>query len=122
MFVRKLLSLSYQALAACFKQYKAFYSLKQVSRAWYERLSSFLIENDFVKGKIDTILSTKHVDNDILIVQLYVDDISFESTDKKICKNFESCMKEEFEMSIIGELNYFLGFQIKQRSDEIFTN
>ena len=80
----------------------------QAPRAWYERLSTFLISNGFVKGKIDTTLFTKHVNSNILIVQIYVDDIIFESTLEKLCKDFESCMKNEFEMSMIGELNYFL--------------
>jgi len=81
-----------------FKLKKVLYCLKQAPRALYERLSSFLMSNDFVKDKVDITLFTKHVDNDILIVQIYVDDIIFESTNKKLCKNFESCMKEEFEM------------------------
>jgi len=67
-------------------------------------------------------LFTKHVDSYILIVQIYVDDIIFGSTNEKLCKEFESCIKNEFEMSMMGELNYFLGIQIKQRSDEIFIN
>ena len=65
----------------------------------------FLFLMVFIK---DTTLFTKHVDNDILIVQIYVDDIIFCSTNKNLCKAFESCMKEEFEMSMMGELNYFL--------------
>ena len=92
-----------------FKLDKVLYDLKQAPRAWYERLSSFLISNDFAKRTIDTSLFTKHVENDILIVQIYVDDIIFGSTNEKLCKDFESCIKEEFEMSMMGELNYFLG-------------
>ena len=53
---------------------------------------------------------------------IYVDDIVFGSTNEKLCKDFESCMKNEFEMSMMVELNYFLGLQIKQRSDGIFIN
>ena len=105
-----------------FKLDKALYGLKQAPRAWYERLSSFLISNGFKKGKIDTTLFTKHVENDILIVQIYVDDIIFGSTNENLCQAFESCMKEEFEMSMMGELNYFLGLQIKQTKDGIFIN
>ena len=105
-----------------FKLEKALYVLKQVLRAWYERLSTFLVSNGFVKDKLDTTLFTKHIDSDILIVQIYVDDIIFGSANEVLCKDFESCMKKEFEMSITGELNYFLGLQIKQRSDEIFIN
>ena len=84
-----------------FKLDKALYGLKQAHRAWCERLSSFLISNGFKKGKIDTTLFTKHVENDILIVQIYVDDIIFGSTNETLCQAFESCMKEEFEMSMI---------------------
>jgi len=58
-------------------------------------------------------LFTKHVDNDILIVQIYVDGIIFGSTNEKLYKDFESCMKNEFELSMMGELNYFLELQIK---------
>ena len=72
-----------------FKLDKALYGLKQAPRAWYERLSSFLISNGFAKGKIDTTLFTKHIENDILIVQIYVDDIIFGSTNEKLCKDFE---------------------------------
>ena len=96
------------------------YGLKQAPRAWYERLSSFLLSNDFIKGKVDTTLFTKHVDSDILIVQIYVDDIIFGSTNELLCKEFEQCMQREFEMSLMGELNYFLGLQIKQMRDGIF--
>jgi len=67
-------------------------------------------------------LLTKHIDNDILIVQIYVDDIIFRSTNEKFCKDFESCMKKEFKMSMMRELNYLIGLQIKQMSDGIFIN
>ena len=63
-----------------------------------------------MKGKVNTTLFTKHIDNDILIVQIFVDDIIFGSTNEKLCKDFESRMKKEFEMSIMGEIYYFLGF------------
>jgi len=85
-------------------------------------LSNYLILNSFIKGKVDTTLFTKHIDNDILIVQIYIDDIIFEFTNKMLCKDFESYIKKEFEISMIGELNYFLGLKIKQRGDEIFSN
>jgi len=96
--------------------------LKQAPRAWYERLSSFLISNDFIKGKVDTTLFTKHVDNDILIVQIYVDDIIFGSTNELLCKDFEKVMQLEFEMSSMGELNFFLGLQVKQLQDGNFIS
>lgn len=98
------------------------YGLKQAPRAWYERLKTFLIENDFNIGKIDTTLFTKRKGKDILIVQIYVDDIIFGATNESLCKEFAKCMQEEFEMSMMGELNFFLGLQIKQTRDGIFIN
>ena len=89
-----------------FKLEKALYGLKHAPRAWYEGLSTFLISNSFVKGKVDITLFTKYVDNDILIVKIYVDDIIFGSTNELVCKDFESCMKKEFEMSIMGPVSY----------------
>ena len=64
---------------------------------------------------------TKHVDKDILVIQIYVD-IIFGSTNEKLCKDFKSCMKDEFETSMMSELNYIFRLQIKQMSDEIFVN
>ena len=55
-------------------------------------------------------------------MQVYIDDIIFASTNEKLCMDFGSCMKKEFKMSMMGELNYFLDLQIKWRSDEIFVN
>jgi len=75
------------------------YGLKQAPRAWYEKLSYFLAENNFVKGKVDITLFTKHIGNNILIVQIYVDDIIFGSTNEKLCKDFESYMKKEFKLA-----------------------
>ncbi|MBM1019738.1 reverse transcriptase domain-containing protein, partial [Escherichia coli] len=103
-----------------FKLTKALYGLRQAPRAWYERLSNFLISKKFQKGKVDTTLFIKHVKNDILIIQIYVDDIIFGSTNEVLCRNFSSLMQEEFEMSMMGELTFFLGLQIKQTAEGIF--
>ena len=73
-------------------------------------------------GKADTTLFVKHKNQDILIVQIYVDDIIFGSTNELLCKDFSSCMSQEFEMSMMGELKYFLGLQIKQNEEGIFIN
>ena len=97
-----------------FKLKKTLYGLKQAPRAWYERLSKFLISSGFKMGKIDTILFIKLRENDILIVQIYVDDIIFGVTNVSLCIEFVKSMHSEFEMSMIGELNFFLGLQIKQ--------
>ncbi|KAK2363219.1 hypothetical protein QL285_088223 [Trifolium repens] len=103
-----------------FKLTKALYGLKQAPRAWYERLSTFLLENSFSRGKIDTTLFRKTNNQDLLIVQVYVDDIIFGATNEKMCEEFSNLMQSEFEMSMMGELRFFLGLQIKQQDDGIF--
>ena len=89
------------------------YGLKQAPRAWYDRLNNLLLENNFSMGKADTTLFVQHKDKGILVVQIYVDDIIFGSTNELLCKEFSSCMSNEFEMSMMGELKYFIGLQIK---------
>ncbi|KAH9697387.1 hypothetical protein KPL71_023585 [Citrus sinensis] len=105
-----------------YKLSKALYSLKQAPRAWYDGLKNFLLDNDFLMGKADRTLFVKHKNQDILIVQIYVDDIIFGSTNEFLCKDFSSCMSQEFEMSMMGELKYFIGLQIKQNEEGIFIN
>ena len=75
----------------------------------YERLSKFLIETNFSRGTIDTTLFVKTKNDDLLIVQIYVDDIIFGVTNETLCKKFAKYIQGEFEMSMMGELNYFLG-------------
>ena len=102
--------------------HKALYGLKQAPRAWYDTLSKFLLSKNFTRGKIDTTLFiTKHKEH-TLLVQIYVDDIIFGSTNEVLCKRFEKLMKSQFEMSSMGELTYFLGLQVKQCPDGIFLN
>ncbi|WVZ75656.1 LOW QUALITY PROTEIN: hypothetical protein U9M48_023691 [Paspalum notatum var. saurae] len=99
---------------------KALYGLKQAPRAWYERLRDFLIEKGFTIGRVDTTLFIKKMDNDLLVCQVYVDDIIFGSTNEECCTEFGKMMAKEFEMSMIGELTFFLGFQIKQLREGTF--
>ena len=105
-----------------FKLKKALYGLKQAPTAWYERLSKFLISSGFKMGKIDTTLFIKLTENDILIVQIYVDDIIFGATNVSLCEEFAKYMHSEFEMSMMGELNFFLGLQIKQLKEALQEN
>jgi hypothetical protein len=93
---------------------KALYGLKQAPRAWYERLWDFLIEKGFTIRKIDTTLFTKKLNDEIFICQVYIDDIIFGSINEDYCKEFGELMSKEFEISMIGELTFFLGFQVKQ--------
>ncbi|GJS28383.1 retrovirus-related pol polyprotein from transposon TNT 1-94 [Tanacetum coccineum] len=67
-----------------YKLKKALYGLKQAPRAWYDELSSFLLQNHFLKGTIDPMLFIRRFDNDILVVQVYVDDIIFGSTNPRL--------------------------------------
>nr|GEU93199.1 copia protein [Tanacetum cinerariifolium] len=105
-----------------YKVAKALYGLHQALRAWYETLANYLLENDFQKGKIDQTLFIKRQKGDILLVQIYVDDIIFGSTNKDLCKPFEKLMKDNFLMSLMGELTFFLGLQVKQKPDRIFIS
>ncbi|GJT15672.1 retrovirus-related pol polyprotein from transposon TNT 1-94 [Tanacetum coccineum] len=99
---------------------KALYGLKQASRAWYDKISSFLIEHHFTKGIIDPTLFTRRYGDDILLVQIYVDDIIFKSTNPVFSNRFAKLMKDNFEMSMIGEMKFFLGLQVHQSPIEIF--
>ncbi|GKC91407.1 putative ribonuclease H-like domain-containing protein [Tanacetum coccineum] len=105
-----------------YKLEKALYGLHQAPRAWYETLSTYLLENRFQRGQIDKTLFIKRDQGDILIVQVYVDDIIFGSTKKKLCTEFEKMMHKKFQMSSMGELTFFLGLQVKQKEDGIFIS
>nr|GFA35604.1 retrovirus-related Pol polyprotein from transposon TNT 1-94 [Tanacetum cinerariifolium] len=101
---------------------KALYGLHQASRAWYARLSTFLLKHHYRRGTIDKTLFLKKDSRHIILVQVYVDDIIFGSMNKAWCDEFEMLMKGEFEMSAMGELTFFLGLQVKQLPDEIFIS
>jgi hypothetical protein len=105
-----------------YKLSKALYGLKQSPRAWYECLRDFLITNGFKVGKADPTLFTKTIANDLFVCQVYVDDIIFGSTNKFICEEFSRIMVQKFEMSMMGELKYFLGFQVKQLQEGTFIS
>nr|GEV74831.1 putative ribonuclease H-like domain-containing protein [Tanacetum cinerariifolium] len=105
-----------------YKVVKALYGLHQAPRAWYETLANYVLENGFHRGKIDQTLFIKMQKGDILLVQIYVDDIIFSATNKDLCKSFEKLMKDKFRMSSMGELTFFLGLQVKQKKDGIFIS
>ncbi|GKA70592.1 putative ribonuclease H-like domain-containing protein [Tanacetum coccineum] len=105
-----------------YKVEKALYGLHQALRAWYETLSTYLLDNRFQRGKIDKTLFIRRDKGDILLVQVYVDDIIFGSTKKSLCTEFEKMMHKKFQMSSMGELTFFLGLQVKQKEDGIFMN
>ncbi|GKB75489.1 retrovirus-related pol polyprotein from transposon TNT 1-94 [Tanacetum coccineum] len=105
-----------------YKLKKALYGLKQAPRAWYDMLSSFLISQRFSKGAVDPTLFTRHAGNDILLVQIYVDDIIFASTNTAMCDEFANQMTTKFKMSMMGQMSFFLGLQISQSPRGIFIN
>jgi hypothetical protein len=105
-----------------YKLHKAIYGLKQALRAWYECLRDFLIENGFRIGKTDSTLFTKIMGKDLFVCQLYIDDIIFGSTNASFCEEFSKIMTNRFEMSMMGQLKYFFGFQIKQLGDGTFIS
>nr|GEV66961.1 hypothetical protein [Tanacetum cinerariifolium] len=105
-----------------YKVVKALYGFHQAPRAWYETLANYLLENSFQRGKIDQTLFIKKHKGDILLVQIYVDDIIFGATNKDLCKSFEKLMKDKLQMSSIGELTFFLGLKVKQKKDGIFIS
>ncbi|GJQ93761.1 putative ribonuclease H-like domain-containing protein [Tanacetum coccineum] len=105
-----------------YKVVKALYGLHQAPRAWYATLSTFLLKNGYRRGTIDKTLFIKKDKHDIILVQVYVDDIIFGSTKKSWCDEFEALMKSRFQMSSMGELTFFLGLQVKQKADGIFIS
>ncbi|KAI3678246.1 hypothetical protein L6452_37531 [Arctium lappa] len=105
-----------------YKLKKALYGLHQAPRAWYDTLSTYLLENGFERGIIDKTLFIKRSKKDILLVQIYVDDIIFGSTKDHMCRDFEKLMHKSFKMSSIGELTFFLGLQVKHQKDGIFIS
>ncbi|GJS27878.1 putative ribonuclease H-like domain-containing protein, partial [Tanacetum coccineum] len=105
-----------------YKVEKALYGLHQAPRAWYETLLIYLLDNEFQRGKIDKTLFIRRHKGDILLVQVYVDDIIFGSTNKKLCIAFEKLMHENFQMSSMIELTFFLGLQVQQKKDGMFIS
>nr|GEU42564.1 retrovirus-related Pol polyprotein from transposon TNT 1-94 [Tanacetum cinerariifolium] len=105
-----------------YKVEKALYGLHQALRTWYETLSTYLLENGFRRGTIDKTLFIKKDIDDILLVQVYVDDIIFGSTKKSLCDEFKQMRHKRFQMSSMGEVTFFLGLQVKQKDDGIFIS
>ncbi|GJV19298.1 retrovirus-related pol polyprotein from transposon TNT 1-94 [Tanacetum coccineum] len=101
---------------------KALYGLKQAPRAWYDMLSSFLISQDFSKGSVDPTLFIRREGKELLLVQIYVDDIIFAASTPELCDLFAKIMCSKFKMSMMGKISFFLGLQISQSPRGIFIN
>jgi hypothetical protein len=105
-----------------YKLRKALYGLKQALRAWYGRLRGFMFERGFETEKVDQTLYLLRQGRDILIVQVYVDDIVFGGSSYSLVARFVEDMSREFEMNMMGELQFFLGLQIKQSKEGTFVH
>nr|GEV56146.1 hypothetical protein [Tanacetum cinerariifolium] len=102
-----------------YKVEKAMYGLHQAPRAWYGTLSKYLLTNGFQRGTIDQTLFIRRKRGDFILVQVYVDDIIFGSSNPQLCREFKALMHEKFQMSAMGELNFFFGLQVLQKEDGI---
>ena len=101
---------------------KALYGLKQAPRAWYDQLTQYLLDREFKRGYADRTLFVKNDEDYLLIAQVYVNDIVFGATIDAQAIEFSEEMKKEFEMSMVGELTFFLGLQVKQRKEGIYIS
>lgn len=101
---------------------KTLYGVKQAPRAWYDRLIAYLMEHGFSRSSADKTLFIRHIEDTITIAQIYVDGIVFGFPVDSLAHDFAECMKQEFDISMIGELNYFLGLQVKQTDDSLFIS
>nr|GEY61095.1 hypothetical protein [Tanacetum cinerariifolium] len=108
--------------AKVYKVEKAMYGLHQAPRAWYGTLSKYLLTNGFQRGTIDQTLFIRRQRRDFILVQVYVDDIIFGSSNPQLCREFKALMHENFQMSAMGKLNFFLGLQVLQKEDGIFLS
>ena len=102
-----------------YKLKRALYGLKQAPWAWYDRLTAYLTEHGFKRGFADITLFIRKDKNSFVVAQIYVDDIVFGATNDSLTHSFADEMKAMFEMSMVGELTYFLGLQVKQTDSGI---
>jgi hypothetical protein len=104
------------------KPSKALYGFKQAPRAWYARLKTFLLEHGYVMESVDKTLFTLNHDTDFLLVQIYVNDIIFGGSSHTLVSRFQKMMESEFQMSMMGELTFFLGIQVQQMKHGTFVH
>jgi hypothetical protein len=105
-----------------YKLSKVLYGLKQVSRVWYSRHNTFLLEHGYEMGSVDKTLFTLKHGNNFLLVRIYVDDIIFNGSSHSLVSSFQEVMENEFYMSMMGELTFFLGIQVKQTKQGTFVH
>jgi hypothetical protein len=97
-----------------YKLSNVLYGLKKALWAWYVRLKTFLLEHEYVMGSVDKTHFTLNYGTDFLLVQIYVDNIIFDGSSHTLVSGFEEMREKEFQISMMGELTFFLGIQVKQ--------
>jgi hypothetical protein len=105
-----------------YKLSKALYGLKQALQTWYARLKTFFLEHEYAMGSVDKTLFTINNSTDFLLIQIYVDDIIFCGSSHTLLSRFQEMMESEFQMSMMGELTFFLGIQVKQTKQSTFVH
>jgi hypothetical protein len=105
-----------------YKFSKALYGLKQAPQAWYVRLKTFLLDHGYVMGSVDKTSFTLKYGNDFLLAQIYMDDIIFDGSSHSLVSSFLAMMENEFHMSMMGGLTFFLGIQVKQIKEGAFVH
>jgi hypothetical protein len=105
-----------------YKLSNVLYELKQTPRAWYARLKTFLLEHEYAMGSVDKTIFTINHGTGFLLVQIYVDDIIFCGSSHTLVSRFHEMMESEFQMSMMGELTFFLGIQVKQTKQGTFVH
>ena len=101
---------------------KALYGLKQALRVWYDWLTQYLVSHGFTRGKVDQTLFIKREDSELIVTQVYVDDIIFRLTKDELAHSFSKLMQAEFEISMIGDLTHFLRLHFRQQDSGIFIS
>lgn len=103
-----------------YKLHKALYGLKQAPRAWFSRIEAYIVKEGFVSSSSEQTLFIKQKGGKIIIVSIYVDDLLFTSNDEELLNEFKRSMKDEFDMTDLGKMRYFLGIEVIQKADGIF--
>ena len=104
-----------------YKLHKALYGLKQAPRAWFSRIEAYIVKKGFVSSSSEQTLFIKQMGGKILIVSIYVDDLLFTSNDEELLNEFKRSMMDEFDMTNLGKMRYFLGIEVMQKADGIFV-
>jgi hypothetical protein len=105
-----------------YKLSKVLYGLKQAPQTWYAKFKMFLLEHGYVMRSVNNTLFTLNHDTDFLLVQIYVDDIIFGGSSHTLVSRFQEMMESEFQMSMTGELTFFLHIQVKQMKQGTFVH